>query len=104
MSRGGGRGPVWNPLGGELFFHGAGALMAVRVVDGVSAGTPQPLFSHTSEFVDWAVAPDGQSFLVVEGGDASKSPPHINVVVNWFEELRALVPVGRVARPPQRAP
>jgi hypothetical protein len=61
--------------------------MAVRIVDGRPEGLPVPLFPHAREFRDWDVAPDGQRFLVVEDGEASTSPPRINVVVNWIDEL-----------------
>ncbi len=43
-----------------------------------------------------AVAPDGKRFLLlknvgeIEGTDAA--PAQINVVLNWFEELKARVP------------
>jgi hypothetical protein len=32
---------------------------------------------------------DGQKFLMIESGDP---PVQINVVLNWFEELKRLVP------------
>ena len=93
VSLDGGRSPVWNPSGGELFFQGPGAIMAAKIADGVPEGPPVRLFSHASAVHDWTVAPDGRRFLVVEGGDASTSPPQINVVVNWLEELKQKVPV-----------
>jgi serine/threonine-protein kinase len=95
VSLDGGVGPVWNPRGGELFYQGADAVIAVGIVDGRPVGAPVRLFEHIAEFRDWDVTPDGQRFLVVEGGDASASPPQINVVVNWLGELEARVPVRR---------
>jgi hypothetical protein len=41
------------------------------------------------------VSPDGQRFLMVEGAETSRFPPHINVVTNWFDELKAKVPTPR---------
>ncbi len=40
----------------------------------------------------WAVGPDGRFLLLksVEEGTVS----HLNVVVNWFEELKRLAPRG----------
>jgi hypothetical protein len=37
------------------------------------------------------VASDGERFLVA---GATRTTPHINVVRNWFEELRAKVPAS----------
>ncbi len=38
------------------------------------------------------VTPDGQRFLMVKAKGESDSPTQINVVLNWFEELKRLVP------------
>ena len=37
----------------------------------------------------YAVAPDGQRFLMLKNVDKD---PQINVVLKWFEELKRLVP------------
>jgi hypothetical protein len=43
------------------------------------------------------VSPNGQRFVMIKnatgeaGGDAA--PPQINIVLNWFEELKTRVPV-----------
>jgi Tol biopolymer transport system component len=90
----GGVGPVWHPKGGELFYQSPTAVMAVRVANGLSVGPPTPVFAHPRgqrPDVDWDVAPDGQRFLVVEHG----SPSQINLVSQWFEELKRLVPTGK---------
>jgi len=41
--------------------------------------------------VTYDVTRDGQRFLMVK--DQSGSATQINVVVNWFDELKRLVPV-----------
>ncbi len=43
------------------------------------------------------VAPDGQRFYAVERVKPPPAPPvtHINLIQNWFEELKAKVPTGR---------
>ena len=71
---------------------GSKGVMALRMADGRPVGQPALLFARRSEFRDWDVSPDGQRFLVVEGAEASNFPAHIEVVVNWFEELKAKVP------------
>ena len=43
---------------------------------------------------NYDVAPDGQRFVMIqEGGQDSGAPQQINVVLNWFEELKRRVPV-----------
>ena len=55
---------------------------------------PELLFrgDYSYGYMDWTlnygVRPDGQSFLMVKDGP----PPKFRVVVNWFEELKRLVP------------
>ena len=44
----------------------------------------------------WDITPDGERFVMVlpnTGFDAGSRVPQINVVINWFEELKARVPV-----------
>jgi serine/threonine-protein kinase len=47
----------------------------------------------TSEYHNYDVAPDGR-FLMIQESEESK-PPCIHVVLNWFEELKRLVPVEK---------
>ena len=47
------------------------------------------------------VTADGQRFRVMvprgsgDAGDAASGTPRIHVILNWFEELKRLVPTGR---------
>jgi len=42
---------------------------------------------------NYDVSRDGQRFLMVKAGAAGEAAPtQINVVFNWFEELKRLVP------------
>jgi Tol biopolymer transport system component len=95
VSIGGGMGPVWNPRGGELFYQTRTALMSVRVENGAALNAPTTLFAHRkSEDArrEFDVAPDGDHFLFLEPATARAE---INVITNWFEELKARVPVPR---------
>jgi Tol biopolymer transport system component/tRNA A-37 threonylcarbamoyl transferase component Bud32 len=79
VSAGGGRQPVWNPRGGELFFVSGNDLMAVDVVvqPAFRTGTPRRLFGGeavgtnlslpTTMERHYDVAPDGRRFVVVRG-------------------------------------
>jgi hypothetical protein len=62
-------------------------------------GTPQKLFS--GPYLGWDISPDGKRFLTLKAkGDESSDnetakagSPQINIVLNWFEELKQRVPV-----------
>ena len=61
-----------------------------------SAGNPQLLFD--APFYDgrvgynWTIHPDGDRFLMFQEEEGA-SANHINVVLNWAEELKRLAPV-----------
>ena len=53
----------------------------------------QPLGGLTT---DYSVSPDGQRFLMVRAKEQQQqhtAATQINVVLNWFEELKQRVPV-----------
>ena len=41
---------------------------------------------------NYNVAPDGQRFVMIQEGAPVSSVTQINVVLNWFEELKQRVP------------
>ena len=99
ISTDGGSEPAWNPNGRELFYRVGDSMMAVPVTTqpSFSAGRPTELFKGTylaSTFpltgTTYDVTRDGQRFLMIK--DQAASATQINVVVNWFEELKRLVP------------
>jgi Tol biopolymer transport system component len=91
--------PKWSPSGREVFYRSSSGnrMMAVDVstTPTFSAGNPRPLFE--ARFIGGArsydVSPDGQRFLVVQPNDQVDAATQINVVLNWFEELKRKVPV-----------
>ena len=40
------------------------------------------------------VGPDGQRFLMLKEDESAASTAQINIVLNWFEELKRLVPTN----------
>jgi serine/threonine protein kinase/Tol biopolymer transport system component len=104
VSVGGGTGPVWAPTGTTLFYRGAaGDLMAVptTLTPGFSAGRPRPMFRFDRVFrmsgnaAAYDIHPDGTRFIMVTELENPTLPRRqINVVENWFEELRRLVPMN----------
>jgi Tol biopolymer transport system component len=103
ISTEGGTEPVWNPNGRELFYRSGDKMMAVDIAtqQGFSAGKPRVLFEGRYEptpatFPNYDVSPDGQRFLMLKPAEASEAAPtQINVVLNWFEELKRRVPPGK---------
>jgi len=110
VSNDGGVMPLWSPDGRELFYLRPGEpvqLIAVSVsastADGrFTFGERKTLFDLDLPYYaignprNYDVSPDGQRFLVIRetGGDAGEEArPEITVVLNWFEELKARVPV-----------
>ncbi len=107
VSTEGGAEPVWARNGRELFFRSADKMMAVEVNQSrdregavaFSASAPRLLFEKTYmrspiAYADYDVSPDGQRFLMVREGGNEPPPPQINVVLNWFEELKRRVPAA----------
>jgi serine/threonine protein kinase len=99
ISTEGGNEPVWSRNGRELFYRSGDAMMAVEVATNpvLSASKPRRLFERPYElssalWPDYDVSPDGQRFLMVKMVDESEVPAQINVVLNWFDELKRLVP------------
>lgn len=99
VSTDGGREPVWSSDGTELFYRHGDAMMAVPVeIDRTfAAGQPVELFEgrYAAEYrgaPHYDVGPDGR-FLMVEL-EAPSEPVRLDVVVNWFEEVKRLVPSG----------
>jgi serine/threonine-protein kinase len=87
---GGGR-PVWSRTGEEIFYHRSTSVFAVRVVNGARVGSPAKLFDRPAgRDRNWDTAPDNSRFLVAD----TLRPGYIEVVTNWFEELKAKVPAG----------
>ena len=106
VSTSGGNTPLWSPDGRELYYHIGDAAMAVPVETGpaFNHGKPKVLFQlkttvrlsgmDPSDWTYWDINPDGKRFLMWKETDAAaEGPRKINVVLNWFEELKEKVPV-----------
>jgi Tol biopolymer transport system component len=95
----GGNEPVWPRNGRELFYRAGDAMMAVEVqtTPAFSAGKPRKLFDKAYErslalWANYDASPDGQRLLMVRQENASAPATHINVVLNWLEELKQKLP------------
>ena len=102
ISTDGGTEPVWNPNGRELFFRNGDKMWAVDITTQPSfaAGKPRLLFHgpyllSPATSSNYDVSSDGQRFLMVKPNEQEQTAPtQINVVQNWFEELKQKVPAG----------
>jgi Tol biopolymer transport system component/tRNA A-37 threonylcarbamoyl transferase component Bud32 len=99
VSSGGGSEPWWTKGGRELAFRRGDSVMVVSVdpLTG-AAGRPIALFGgRYASREDWAVpasydvTPDGERFLMLKFA-AGEERRRVNVVTNWFAELRSKVP------------
>jgi len=106
ISSEGGRQPAWAHSGRELFYRTGDKMMVVDVTTGpsFSAGKPRMLFeglyTHAAGpeevlFSNYDVSPDDQRFLMIEPSQQERNATQINVVLNWFEELKQKVPTAK---------
>jgi eukaryotic-like serine/threonine-protein kinase len=103
ISTEGGTEPSWNPNGREIFYRNSDRMMAVDITThpGFSAGKPHMLFQGRYNLSpvtspNYSVSPDGQRFLMLKSVETAEgAPTQINVVLNWFEELKQRVPLAQ---------
>jgi len=109
---GGYRHPRWSPDGKELYYWIGGSVrmraVAVTTQPTFAFGNPMPIPNPTN-WLDggdvarqYDVTADGQRFVgVIQAGSTNSNAPgspantEIQVVLNWFEELKARVPTSR---------
>lgn len=94
ISTDGGTEPRWSRNGRELFFRAGDKMMAVEVSPGLRVSRPRLLFQgpyvrtgHNPGYANYDVASDGRFVMIRSEKEAG--PAQINVVLNWFEELKA---------------
>jgi serine/threonine-protein kinase len=100
VSSGGGSEPLWTKGGRELIYRTGDSVLAVAI-DPATGQPGRPVLLLTGRYDvsrlgsaarSWDVTADGEHLILV------KHPPElrarrINVVLNWFDELREKVPV-----------
>jgi serine/threonine-protein kinase len=108
VERGGYRHPRWSPDGKELFYIIGGnprlKVVGISTQSGFAFGNSLPVprpgvwvDSNNDAGRQWDVMPDGQHFIVKIPAGAAGQPgqtqtQQIEVVLNWFEELKQRVP------------
>jgi serine/threonine-protein kinase len=107
ISSGGGHSPLWSlPDGRELFYRNGDATMSVRVKTGpaFNLGKPEMLFRGRYYIIEtlnafgiyvtpWDINPNDGRFLMIKPPETSQSAQanRVNIVLNWFEELKKKV-------------
>ena len=107
VSTDGGNSPLWSPDEKELFYLNNDEMIRgpIETDPAFKAGKPETLFHGdnvqlwTSDAHTWDISPDGKRFLMMKWSEMAEekstghAAPKINVVLNWFEELKERVPV-----------
>ena len=102
VSRGGGIEPVWSANGKELFYRSLDGKQFLRVEFDAASGSLRgssavlfkgPYAAHLTEVPlrTYDITPDGKRFIALKEVPRADSPPRsmrLNVVLNWFEELK----------------
>jgi serine/threonine-protein kinase len=105
VSMGGGGSPKWSRNGRELFYRAAdGRIMVVTYTasgDSFRADRPQlwspgQVIFGLGGSINLDLHPDGRRFAVLKAPDTVETAAvnKVNIVLNWFEELKRRVPPG----------
>ena len=97
ISNAGGTQPIWSRDGRRILYRSDTHVMAVEVSSAppLDVSAPEPLVEDTfmneaGAHTFYDVMPDGK--LIMLEADGARQGTHVNVVVNWFQELEARVP------------
>jgi len=92
--------PIWSPKGDELFYRSGNkwVVASISTEPKFTVEKRQVLFEGSYLNVSglsYDVSPDGQRFLVLQPEYDDSEVRELHVVLNWFEELKRLVPPGK---------
>ena len=100
ISTEGGTEPVWNRNGGELFYRSGNTMMAVDVATKpvFRPGRPERLFTGdyllaSTTYPNYDISRDGRFLMVKPSRQENATSNQIIVTLNWFDELKRLVPL-----------
>ena len=101
VSADGGYEPLWSPDGREIIYRKGGDVVVVDIQTTPAFRSSRPRQLFTGQYIhggnlsaiggSYHVAPDGQHFLMIVGGE-EEGGDQLNLVLNWFEELERLAP------------
>ena len=99
VSAGGGIYPVWSRDGSELFFVTEAEMKSVAF-DATGFEPERTVFQLGARFTrgrqapNYDVAADGRFLMIERDPGEIMVEQHVNIVHNWFEELKRRVPTG----------
>jgi len=101
ISTEGGAEPVWGH-NGEIFYRSGDKMIAVETTTQPTFSADKPKVLFAGQYVpslltmsNYDVSPNGQRFVMIKEDDQAATATQINVVLNWFEELKEKVPTGK---------
>ena len=101
ISVSGGTEPIWSHGGQEIFYRVGDRMMVVRVAAGQTFSAERPQLLFEGRFVPtrrgeaaYDVSPDDRRFVMIQR-DVQSVATHLNLVLNFSDELKRRVPVGR---------
>jgi hypothetical protein len=99
VSTDGGDCAVWSPISNELFYLNGEKLMVVKYKTDPTFIPELPELVFEREYINptggsFDISADGQRFLFLVPGSETKSYTQLNVVTNWFEELKSKFETG----------
>jgi eukaryotic-like serine/threonine-protein kinase len=95
ISAEGGTRASWSRDGRQLFYRNGDKMMAVGIetTPALRAGKPLTLFE--GQFLESYDADlDGKRFLMIKKDPVESGPARVNVVLNWFDEVKRRAPAG----------
>jgi len=97
VSTQGGLFPAWSNAGDRLFFMNGIKMMATDVDPGTGKPGPVVFLFERQDVLPWFgydIGPGDDHFVMVVK-NALASPTELRVFLNWFDELKRLVPTGK---------
>jgi hypothetical protein len=101
ISTAGGEEPHWSPDGRELYYRNNNLFMGVAVDtrSTFQSGAPKTLFNgvfdlRSNSGISYDVDPKGNRFFMIRLAEDDRSAAQVRIVLNWFDELRRLVPTN----------
>ncbi|TLY31953.1 MAG: hypothetical protein E6K56_04130, partial [Ignavibacteria bacterium] len=92
----------WSADGKTLFYGTPNTITAVPIAGArsLTAGQPHVILKdyhgvNVESEVSYDIAPDGKSILVTQPKEGEGTYQQINVVLNWFEEIKKTVTAGK---------
>ena len=92
----------WSADGKTLFYGTPNTITAVPIAGArsLTAGQPHVILKdyhgvNVESAVSYDIAPDGKSILVTQPKEGEGTYQQINVVLNWFEEIKKTVTAGK---------